>query len=287
MVDFQRMQHTNCETNRVRGLRLSLGVPEAWTSTPAALLQPLEAPPCREVRNPDLLAKVRDILQSTGHAWDNSQVCSCMQTARIKSIQRIENWSLWQRYKAKRATMRREHASYEVSVTPAALDLDALGDDLVMTGNQSAFDFDEALSQDVDEKILLHGTSGQNANDIAMNGFRHQTCHGAMYGDGVYFASSACKSHETTCQHHKSACRCTCERTLIIARVALGDAYYARETRYGQSKVPIKTESGVAYDSIVVNPGRIAGHNSTQMHQEFVIVDDEQAYPCYVVQYEL
>ena len=68
--------------------------------------------------------------------------------------------------------MRREHASYEVSVTPAALDLDALGDDLVMTGNQSAFDFDEALSQDVDEKILLHGTSGQNANDIAMNGFR-------------------------------------------------------------------------------------------------------------------
>ena len=74
---------------------------------------------------------------------------------------------------------------------------------------------------------------------------------------------------------------------MIIARVALGDAYYARETRYGQSKVPIKTESGVAYDSIVVNPGRIAGHNSTQMHQEFVIVDDEQAYPCYVVQYEL
>ena len=46
---------------------------------------------------------------------------------------------------------------------------------------------------------------------------------------------------------------------MIIARVALGDAYYARETRYGQSKVPIKTESGVAYDSIVVSLSMLCG----------------------------
>eukprot|EP00438_Fugacium_kawagutii_P003640 Skav224210 [mRNA] locus=scaffold939:965398:965733:- [translate_table: standard] len=108
-----------------------------------------------------------------------------------------------------------------------------------------------------------------------------------MYGAGVYFACAACKSHQYTCKHN--ARDPEGERTLIIARVALGDAYVAAETRMDR-RPPVRSDaSGSAagtYDSIVVKPGIIQGHHSScQIHQEFVIFDREQAYPCYVVRY--
>ncbi|CAK9084155.1 unnamed protein product [Durusdinium trenchii] len=112
-----------------------------------------------------------------------------------------------------------------------------------------------------------------------------------MYGEGVYFASAACKAHQYTCEDHKSGCCCKRERTLIIARVALGDAYVTRETRKKERRPPVRNCAfGITYDSIVVNPGPFQGHhnpNSIQVHQEFVLCDREQAYPCYVVQYHL
>lgn len=79
---------------------------------------------------------------------------------------------------------------------------------------------------------------------------------------------------------------------MIIARVALGDAYVATETRLTERRPPVRSDaSGIAtgtYDSIVVEPGFILGHhNPNQVHQEFVIFDREQAYPSYVVQYKV
>ena len=205
-------------------------------------------------------------------------------------MHRIENWRLWQGYRARCAALRKEHAILNVAVMPAELDLDAFdkGSD-VMTRAQNIFDCGEELVQDIDEKILLHGTSWDNANSIVVNGFDHRTCQRGMYGDGVYFASAACKSHQYTCQLHKVGCGCARERTLIIARVALGDAYHAQQTMRGLRRPPLRNSGiGVTYDSIVVEPGPIAGHHqSQQLHQEFVIFEREQAFPCFVVQYEL
>ena len=110
-----------------------------------------------------------------------------------------------------------------------------------------------------------------------------------MYGHGVYFACAACKSHQYTCGKHNKACSCHVERTVIIARVALGDPFYAKEKMLHVRRPPLSDKAvGVTYDSIVVNPGPVWGHhNSSQLHQEFVLFDREQAYPCYVVQYEV
>ena len=108
--------------------------------------------------------------------------------------------------------MRQDHATYNISVRSADLDLDC----------------GEALALDVDEKILLHGTSYNNASSIISEGFDHRTCQSALYGLGVYFACAACKSDQYTLEHDHLG------RTLIIARVALGDSYVARETRLNQ-----------------------------------------------------
>ena len=291
-VDFQLLIQKRCDTNKVRWIRIVTGAPNQWVSTPACLLQQTDKLNqfYIQVTDSQIHEKVREILQLTGHGQDKSQICSCMRTATVKSVYRIENLRLWHGYKLRCEALRKQNASHNVFVTPAALDLDAFGGlNKVMTNNQKLLDCDEALAADVDEKILLHGTSWENANSIVLNGFDHRTCSRGMYGNGVYFASAACKSHQYTCKDHKMACGCKCERTLIIARVALGDAYYAKETRYNEGRPPVRSStSGVTYDSIVVNPGAIKGHhNSAQLHQEFVIYQMEQAYPSYVIQYQL
>ena len=155
-----------------------------------------------------------------------------------------------------------------------------------MAGSQQTFDCGEPLAMDVDEKILLHGTSWDNANSIVREGFDHRTYQHALYGAGVYFACAACKSHQYTCEQHKWCCGCRSERTLIIARVALGDSYTATQTRKYERRPPVRRDSSGTYDSIVVKPGWVQGHhNQSQLHQEYVIFDREQAYPCFVVQY--
>lgn len=185
------------ETPRIRWIRIEAGVPKQWITAPADLLLQSDQLDSFyvEVKDSAIHATVLSILQLTGHGTDNSQTCSCMRTAKVKSVHRIENWRLWQGYKSRCAALRKEHASYNISVTPAPIDCDALHG-TYMTSHQAVFDCGEALAADVDEKILLHGTSWGNANSIVLNGFDPRMCDRGMYGDGVYFASAACKSHQ-------------------------------------------------------------------------------------------
>ena len=54
----------------------------------------------------------------------------------------------------------------------------------------------EDQQHDVDETILLHGTSWDNADSIVQNGFDNRICGRGMYGAWVYFASAGSKSHQ-------------------------------------------------------------------------------------------
>ena len=286
-VDFQLMTQLHASTKRVRNIRIVAGVPQQWVSAPSALLTQTGSLGSRYkwVSDANLVDKITHILRSTGHAWDVSVPCSCLRGATVRSVHRIENFQLWHRYKARLAAMREDRARYNISVQPVVLDLD--GREGTMSSSQSCLDCGEPLAGDVNEKILLHGTSWDNANSIVMHGFDHRICARGLYGDGAYFAGAACKSHQYTCGSHTGkACACLSERTLIIARVALGDAFFASTTRQGSRRPPNRMGTSGTYDSVVVNPGPISGHhNPIQVHQEFVIFDREQAYPAYVVQY--
>lgn len=185
-IDFQTMKQVRLDTKMVRKIQIFPGVPAQWVTTPARLLQQTDELKSFfvKVTDPHIQDTVREILRFTGHGQDSSQICSLLCNAEVKSVHRVENWRLWQGYKLRREALRKEHASYNVLVAPAALDLDAFdaGHGKVMTSNQKVFDCGEALAADVDEKILLHGTSRENANSIAVNGFDHRTCDRGMYG---------------------------------------------------------------------------------------------------------
>ena len=294
VVDFEMMKQRHLATKKVRSIRILPNVPAQWVSTPAELLQQGDHLRSfyKEVADKEILDSIHRILQETGHAQDTSGhwgpcSCSCMRAAKVKSVHRIENYRLWHRYKTRIGAMRQDNTAKKVVIESAPLDLD--GSKRIMEEAQAVFHCGEVLDPDVDEKILLHGTSWENANSIVREGFDHRTCQNAFYGAGVYFAGAACKSHQYTCENHKPlCCNCWSERTLIISRVALGDSYLATETRKKERRPPLRRESSGTYDSIMVKPGAIQGHPKTkQIHQEFVIFDREQAYPCYVVQYEL
>ncbi|CAK9090348.1 WWE domain-containing protein [Durusdinium trenchii] len=152
-VDFELMMQKHCGTNKVCQIRILPGVPHQSVTPPACLLQQTDQLRSFyvEITDGHIHDKVREVLQFTGHGQDGSHQCSCMKTATVKSVHRIENWRLWQGYKLRREALRKEHASYNVSVTPVALDLDAFdagGVGKAMTSNQEVFDCGEPLALD-------------------------------------------------------------------------------------------------------------------------------------------
>eukprot|EP00913_Durusdinium_trenchii_P030186 g28284.t1 len=114
-----------------------------------------------------------------------------------------------------------------------------------------------------------------------MHGFDPRVTARGLYGGGVYFAASACKSHQYTCQQHKPW-------TVILARVAVGDAHHATETVKRTDRRPPARDLFERYDSTVADAGPMTNHSSGwQTHQEFVVFTQEQAYPAFVAQYVL
>ena len=182
-------------------------------------------------------------------------------------------------------TLRQDHANYNVEPSSVAMDKDS--EYATLGIHQDIFDCGEVLAEDVCEKFLLHGTTSENAEEIVRWGFDHRTCDRGMYGNGVYFAGAACKSHQYTCdQHRDAACNCATRRTLIIARVLLGDSFQTPAVRKGKGRPPERGRNRGTFDSVNVMPGPVHGHqHGHQAHQEFVIFDLHQAYPAFVVWY--
>jgi hypothetical protein len=145
----------------------------------------------------------------------------------------------------------------------------------------------DCIFEHVQEKWLFHGTSYSKADGIIMDGFDHRLCRRGMYGAGTYFTSQSCKAHQYTCDKHpNSSCSCPVERTMIVARVALGDVHYTKRTLGENQRKPPTRPGGSHFDSVIANPGQMQGHRrNLQDHQEFVIFDKGQAYPAYVIQY--
>ncbi|CAK9083921.1 unnamed protein product [Durusdinium trenchii] len=161
-VDFHSMLFGRSDVPN-RKMRILTGMPKEWVLTPASFLEQFNNLHSEswysyyvKVDNQSIHGKVEEILRCTGHAGDDFTECSCMRQATIKSVHRIENVKLWQRYRARRDALRQDSAT--ASVTPASLDQDAFDTRKVMTCNQSFFDCGEELAKDVDEKILLHGS---------------------------------------------------------------------------------------------------------------------------------
>mmetsp|Transcript_37185 Transcript_37185/g.115735 ORF Transcript_37185/g.115735 Transcript_37185/m.115735 type:complete len:1295 (+) Transcript_37185:117-4001(+) len=131
------------------------------------------------------------------------------------------------------------------------------------------------------EEYLLHGTRPEAAHAIALSDFRLSlagTAAGSLYGRGIYMAESIFKSDEyTTVAEGENANDGW--RAVIVCRVMLGRHLYDDAKAPDAEELTRQVVSG-HYDSVLGDREKVRG-----TFREFVIFDDDQIYPEWIVWY--
>lgn len=123
------------------------------------------------------------------------------------------------------------------------------------------------------EKLVFHGTRNNNPMSIARGtrGLDVIRSNQGAYGKGVYLAKDAIVSHG---YRHKDA-QGFCQ--MLVVQVALGDISYRR---FDTDAPPVKPQEegglAVSYDSI---QGELQGHPT------YIVHNNDQMYPAYVITY--
>ncbi|CAK0893772.1 unnamed protein product [Prorocentrum cordatum] len=201
-----------------------------------------------------------------------ASICDKFKTnAKVVRVLRIENWHLWAKYQNHLQQVKGDLLKLGVVVEPVEPALPAALSNLP--------DQCGCMDVAVGEQMLFHGTDHETAAKIALGGFDFRLSKPGFYGQGAYFASQACKSHQYTG-------KCFGLHTIILSRVVLGDVFYATKVDRECKRPPPRAGTSRCCDTVVARPGPMPGHpHGEQIHQEFVIFDKFQAYPEFLVQY--
>lgn len=128
------------------------------------------------------------------------------------------------------------------------------------------------------EKLLFHGTTSDVVDAICTRNFDHRVCgkNGTKYGQGSYFAVDASYSNNYSNNYSKTEGDET--RYMFLAKVLTGEFIRGKKDF---RRPPLKDPSNLAgdlYDSCV---------DDENQPKIFVIFDNEQCYPSYLIKYYL
>jgi hypothetical protein len=132
----------------------------------------------------------------------------------------------------------------------------------------------------VNEYFLWHGTSVKAAEAITNTKFRMSfsgTAYGSLFGCGIYFAESCMKADEYTTSDSNGWF------PLILCRVMLGRVNYcdAVQPRKLAADLEASCKPGSGYHSVLGDREKVR-----QTFREFIVYDEDQVYPEYIVWYE-
>jgi len=128
-----------------------------------------------------------------------------------------------------------------------------------------------------EEQFLFHGTPDEaTVRCICYQNFdpRMHGRHGTVYGKGVYFSSTAKYSHQYT----RHCVEKNGRRFMFLARVLVGKSVVGNPELQRPPPVNPSRPHGSLYDSCV---------DSTSTPTIFVIFDNDQCYPEFLIEYEL
>ncbi|XP_024083143.1 tankyrase isoform X2 [Cimex lectularius] len=140
----------------------------------------------------------------------------------------------------------------------------------------------EENSNSSNERMLFHGSPFINA--IVQKGFDERHAYiGGMFGAGIYFAEHSSKSNQyvygigggTGCTTHKDRSCYTCHRHLLLCRVTLGKSFL----QFNAMKM---AHAPPGHHSVMGRPSS-GGLN----FPEYVVYRGEQAYPEYLITYQI
>lgn len=129
------------------------------------------------------------------------------------------------------------------------------------------------LDKIMNERHLFHGTSQDVVDGICKHNFDPRVCgkHATMYGQGSYFARKASYSHNFSKRSPKGI------HYMFLAKVLSGRYTVGNHTMRRPPPVNPGSITSDLYDSCVDNYFE---------PQIFVIFNDDQSYPYFVIQYE-
>lgn len=203
----------------------------------------------------------------------------------LVAVRAITNEDVWGDYMARRETVRQEligddsdfqQYGVDTIVTAADAPKAAAGSDTVEeVSARLAADFAEPLLPEVNEVFLFHGTNEDAAHKITTGNVRVNLAGsntGTLYGRGVYFAESATKSDEYTWPINGV-------RHMLLCRVILGRVLYS-DSKETDPRACEGACLGGKYHSVLGDRKKVRG-----TFREFVVFDEEQVYPNYILDY--
>eukprot|EP00746_Dinoflagellata_sp_MGD_P149898 gnl/MRDRNA2_/MRDRNA2_81885_c0_seq1.p1 gnl/MRDRNA2_/MRDRNA2_81885_c0~~gnl/MRDRNA2_/MRDRNA2_81885_c0_seq1.p1 ORF type:complete len:598 (-),score=106.44 gnl/MRDRNA2_/MRDRNA2_81885_c0_seq1:226-2019(-) len=133
------------------------------------------------------------------------------------------------------------------------------------------------LDSSTNAVFLFHGTSEAGAAGITQEDFhinKAGTNAGTLYGRGIYLAESCAKSDEYS-REGSDGCR-----YMLICRVMLGNVHYTDEANPDVDRLVRSCVSG-PYHSVLGDREKCRG-----TFREFIVYDEDQVYPEYLVRYK-
>lgn len=136
----------------------------------------------------------------------------------------------------------------------------------------------------LNEHLLFHGAPPSAIDKICKGGFNPQRggeSSGNMFGTAAYFAANSSKCDIYT-EERTSMLPRTAVRTIIIARVALGESYRAGRPLWGISRPPDSEDGSDEYDSVWAD---VLSNGGCVDHLETMVYSESQALPVALVDY--
>eukprot|EP00811_Abedinium_folium_P031683 NODE_5174_length_1800_cov_13.518231.p1 GENE.NODE_5174_length_1800_cov_13.518231~~NODE_5174_length_1800_cov_13.518231.p1 ORF type:complete len:513 (+),score=134.83 NODE_5174_length_1800_cov_13.518231:96-1634(+) len=228
--------------------------------------------------DPAFLATMQQLLDSTRRkVYTRDRLGQAVpERLEVVKVTTVMNEDLWADLMARREHIRREVEADRndfVAYPPATLS----GDGCAAIAMKLADEFAEPLMPEVNEAFLYHGTSGLAADKITTEDFRVNlagTNCGTLYGRGVYFAEHSTKSDEYTRADQQG------HRHLLICRVVLGRVYYTDQQESDSRACEAACLKG-RFHAVLGDRIKCRG-----TFREFVVFDEEQVYPNYIVTYK-
>eukprot|EP00428_Durinskia_dybowskii_P077270 CAMPEP_0170354930 /NCGR_PEP_ID=MMETSP0117_2-20130122/374_1 /TAXON_ID=400756 /ORGANISM="Durinskia baltica, Strain CSIRO CS-38" /LENGTH=441 /DNA_ID=CAMNT_0010608939 /DNA_START=10 /DNA_END=1332 /DNA_ORIENTATION=+ len=196
---------------------------------------------------------------------------------RLVKCHRVENSEVWARYQRAKERIRQRRPEKE-----QILPVSQLSEGRVQPVRTEEFlgdDVAEHLDGDLNEHYLWHGnTTPAGAIGISTDGFKLRLAGshaGTYFGNGCYFAESSSKSDEYA---REGSDLLAGVYALLLCRVTCGSLF--RTTQPDENAIQTALRSG-KYDAVLGDREASVG-----TYREFVIYEEDLAYPEYVVLYE-